>query len=297
VSAEIDARMASVADAVERLDTIPGVGKRTAETLLAEMGTDMGHFPSAAHLASWAALCPGNNESGGKRLSGRTRKANPWLRAVLVEAAQAAGRTRGSVLRAQHQRLAARVGSKRATVAVAHRLLVTAYHLLRDPTAQYREAAVRPTEEGDREAVVVATAHRRAPEAKQTAREFAGSAWRRIERGRPHTASYWARVAIALDPSYSDGYRMLALAHLRAGDPAGAHRVLARGLAVAPDDPNLHVARGHVAWEQGDARAAAAAYRRAVALGSTERDVLARVGTDAKQPDEPYGAAPSCRPA
>ena len=94
----------------------------------------MGRFPTAAHLASWAGLCPGNTESAGKRLSGRTRKGNPWLRTGLVEAAQAAARTKGTSLAAQYRRLAARRGTRKAAVAVAHRILVIAYHLLRDGT-------------------------------------------------------------------------------------------------------------------------------------------------------------------
>lgn len=114
---------------LERLRTIPGIGRRTAETLLAEIGPDMGRFPSSGHLASWAGLCPGNDESGGKRRSGRTRKGSPWLRASLVEAAQAAGRTR-TYLGAAYRRLTTRRGSKRAAVAVAHMLLVIAYHVI-----------------------------------------------------------------------------------------------------------------------------------------------------------------------
>jgi transposase len=93
VSTEIRERTAPFADAIERLDTIPGVGRRTAEILVAEIGTDMGRFPTAAHLASWAGMCPGSDESAGKRRSGRTRKGNRWLRTALVEAAQAAART------------------------------------------------------------------------------------------------------------------------------------------------------------------------------------------------------------
>jgi transposase len=131
VSAEIDARMAPAAEAVARLDTIPGVGKRTAETLVAEMGTDMSRFPSAGHLASWAGVCPGSDESAGKRRSGRTRKGNPWLRTALVEAAQATARTKNTYLAARYRRLTARRGRKKAVVAVAHSILVTAYHLLR----------------------------------------------------------------------------------------------------------------------------------------------------------------------
>jgi Transposase IS116/IS110/IS902 family len=130
VSAEIAARVRPVAGALEALDTIPGVARRTAEALVAEVGTDLTRFPAAAHLASWAGLCPGNHQSAGKRLSGRARKANPWLRAALTEAAQGAARTKQTYLGAQYRRLAARRGAKRAAIAVGHRILVIAYHLL-----------------------------------------------------------------------------------------------------------------------------------------------------------------------
>jgi transposase len=92
---------------------------------------DMSRFPSAGHLASWAGVCPGNDESAGKRRSRRTRKGNPWLRTALVEAAQATARTRNTYLAAQYRRLTARRGRKKAVVAVGHTILVTAYHLLR----------------------------------------------------------------------------------------------------------------------------------------------------------------------
>jgi transposase len=127
VSAEIAARVRPMAAALEALDTIPGVARRTAEALVAEVGTDLARFPSAAHLASWAGLCPGNHQSAGKRQSGRTRKANPWLRAALTEAAQGAGRTKQTYLGAPYRRLAARRGAKRASVAVGHSTLVIAY--------------------------------------------------------------------------------------------------------------------------------------------------------------------------
>jgi transposase len=127
---EIEARERPVAEAIERLDTIPGMGRRTAELLVAEVGTDLSRFPDAGHLASWAGLCPGNDESAGKRRSGRTRKGNAALRSALVEAAQAAGRTKRSYLGAQYRRVARRRGKQKAAVAVAHSLLVIAYHLL-----------------------------------------------------------------------------------------------------------------------------------------------------------------------
>ena len=134
LTTEISARLTADAQALERLDTIPGVGQRVAETVVAEIGTDLTRFPSAAHLVSWAGLCPGNNESAGKRRSGKTRKGNPSLRRTLIEAAQAAGRTKETYLGAQYRRLAARRGSKKAAVAVAHSILVIIYCMLRDGT-------------------------------------------------------------------------------------------------------------------------------------------------------------------
>jgi transposase len=132
LSTEIAERLQPFARQVQRLDGIPGVGRRTAETILAEIGPDMARFPSAAHLASWAGMSPGQDESAGKRRSGKTRKGNRWLRTALVEAAQAAARKRDSYLAAQTRRLAARRGKKRATVAVGHSILVSAYYLLKE---------------------------------------------------------------------------------------------------------------------------------------------------------------------
>lgn len=154
VSQELEERLRPFAadqQAVALLDTIPGIGPATAEALVAEIGADVARFPTAAHLASWAGLCPGNRESAGKRQSGRTRKGNPWLRELLVEAAQAAARTKGTYLSAQYHRLAARRGRKRALVAVAHSLLVIAFHLLqrREP---YRDLGPDHFDRRDREA-------------------------------------------------------------------------------------------------------------------------------------------------
>jgi transposase len=130
LSAEIAERMRPLEEAIERLETIPGVGRRTAEAILAEIGPEMSRFPTYRHLASWAGMCPGNNQSGGKRRSTKTTKGDPWLRAALVEAAHAAGRTKNTYLSAQYRRLASRRGKKRAAVAVGHTILVIAYHLL-----------------------------------------------------------------------------------------------------------------------------------------------------------------------
>lgn len=115
---------------IDLLDTIPGIGREGAEMLLAEIGADMSRFPSAGHLAAWAGLAPGNNESAGKRRSGKTRKGDPWLRTGLVQAARAASRSKKSYLSAQYRRLAARRGDKRALIAVAHSLLVIIYHVI-----------------------------------------------------------------------------------------------------------------------------------------------------------------------
>ena len=112
------------------LDTISGVGQRAAEVLVAEIGTDLARFPTAKHLASWAGMCPGNKESGGKRLSGKTRKGNIWLRQVLFEVAHAASKTKDTYLSAQYRRLATRRGKQRALIAVGHSILVMVYHLL-----------------------------------------------------------------------------------------------------------------------------------------------------------------------
>lgn len=116
--------------AIVLLDTIPGVGRQTAELLLAEIGSDMSRFKSAAHLAKWARLCPGNYESAGKRYSGRTGQGNNWLRTGLVQAANAAVRCKNSYLSAVYRRLAARRGKNKAIVAVAHRILTAVYHIL-----------------------------------------------------------------------------------------------------------------------------------------------------------------------
>jgi transposase len=120
---------------LQMLDQIPGVNRRIAEIIIAEIGVDMSRFPSAGHLASWAGMCPGNNESGGKRRSGKTRKGCAWLRAALVEAGWAAGhcKQKKTYLATQYQRLQRRRGKKRACVAVGHSILCIAYSLLAQP--------------------------------------------------------------------------------------------------------------------------------------------------------------------
>jgi len=159
VSAEIAARVRPDEEAIARLDTIPGVGRSVAETLVAEIGTDLTRFPSAKHLASWAGLCPGNHESAGKRRSGKTRKGSPWLRACLVQAAHAASRTKGTYLAAQYRRLSARRGRAKAAVAVAHSILIIAYHVLIDGTV-YCDLGGNYFDERDRQGVERRLVHR-----------------------------------------------------------------------------------------------------------------------------------------
>ena len=130
LDAEVDRVIGPFAQARDRLDTITGVGKRAAECMIAEIGVDMSVFPTAAHLASWAGRCPGNNVTGGRRRSGRTTKGNVWLGEILIECAWAAARCRDTYLAAQFWRLARRIGKKKAALAVGHSILVIAWHLL-----------------------------------------------------------------------------------------------------------------------------------------------------------------------
>jgi transposase len=127
----IEAAVAPFAGAAGRLATIPGVSERTAEVLVAEVGVDMDQFPTSRHLASWAGVCPGNDESAGKRRTGRTTRGSRWLRTALVQAAWAASRAKGTYPQSQFKRVSARRGAKRAAMAVGHTLLVIAYHVLK----------------------------------------------------------------------------------------------------------------------------------------------------------------------
>lgn len=131
LSARIEEKLAPFAQTQARLLSIPGVGPRTAEVVLAEAGVDLAPFPTDGHLASWTGVCPGNNESAGKRRSGRTRKGNRWLREALLQAAWAASRSKDTYRAAQFRRLAARRGAKRAAIAVAHTLVGVMYQVIR----------------------------------------------------------------------------------------------------------------------------------------------------------------------
>ncbi len=128
---EIETRLHPFELELELLDSIPGIGRRTAEDILAEIGIDMNRFPSSAHLASWAGMSPGNNESAGKRKSGKTTNGNKSLRATLVLAARAAAKSKDTYLSAQYRRIASRRGGNRAAVAVGHSILVMIYHMLK----------------------------------------------------------------------------------------------------------------------------------------------------------------------
>lgn len=128
---QIDRRIAPFEEAVTLWQSIPGMDRVTACNLVAEMGVNMAQFPSAQHLASWAGLCPGNNESAGKRMSATTRDGNKWLRRALCQAAWAVTRKKDCYLSDQFRRLAARRGMKRAVMAVAHTMLIIAYTMLK----------------------------------------------------------------------------------------------------------------------------------------------------------------------
>jgi len=140
-------------EALARLDAIPGIGRRTAEVVVAEIGLEMSRFPTEKPLASWAGLGPGNHRSAGKRKRGKTRQGSPWLKSALTEAAHAAGRTKGSYLSAQYRRLSAGGQRQRAAVAGGHALLGIIYPMLQDGTP-YHDLGPTPFDERDRAAVI-----------------------------------------------------------------------------------------------------------------------------------------------
>jgi len=150
---EIEERMRPFEREIELLDTIPGVGRQAAEEIIAEIGVDMSRFPSSTHLSSWAGMAPGNNQSAGKRKSGRTRKGNKLLRTTLTEAARAAARTKDTYLSAQYHRIASRRGANRAAVAVGHSILVRVYYILK--TAKpYQELGANYLDQHRKNAVI-----------------------------------------------------------------------------------------------------------------------------------------------
>jgi transposase len=153
VDAEIEERMRPFDEEIQLLDTIPGINRLAAQGILAEIGTDMTRFRTHAHFSSWAKLCPGNNESAGKRKSSRTGKGNPWLRRLVVQVARAAARKKDSYLSAQYRRIAARRGANRAAIAVAHSILIIIYYLLQR-RCTYSELGGNYFDERDREATV-----------------------------------------------------------------------------------------------------------------------------------------------
>lgn len=128
----IDGQMKDYENALQKLQEIPGIGKRSAEVILAEIGMDMSKFPTAGHLAAWSGLAPGNNESAKKRKSGKTRKGNPTLKTTLIQSAKTAKRTKGSFFKAQFDRLAVKRGKNRAVVAVAHSMIIAIYYMLKE---------------------------------------------------------------------------------------------------------------------------------------------------------------------
>ena len=152
LDAQIEAQMRPFEATLQCWDSLPGINRRIAEIVIAEIGADLKPFESAEQLASWAGMCPGNNQSGGKRFSGKTRKGSKWLRRALVEAAHGVSHTKAKYFKAQYQRLAARRGKQRAAVAVGHSLLVTGYYLItRGQT--YQDLGANYFDERDREAV------------------------------------------------------------------------------------------------------------------------------------------------
>jgi transposase len=153
VNRKVAEQLSDKDELIERLDAIPGVGRRVAEEVLVEIGTDMSRFASAKHLASWTRICPGNHESGGQHHHASIGPGNRWLRSALVEAARAAAMTKKSYLSSQYRRVRARRGGKRAAIAVAHSILTIIYHLIRDGTT-YEDLGTNYFEERARDRVL-----------------------------------------------------------------------------------------------------------------------------------------------
>jgi transposase len=157
INVEVEKRMRPFQAAIDLIDGIPGIGRQTAEQILAEIGNDMTRFPTAAHLASWARVCPGTNESGGRRHNTSTGNGNPWLRSTLIETvlgAVRASRTKPNFFAARYKRLAVRRGPKRAAMAVAHTMLIAVYNMLRNGV-HYEELGANHWDEHHRESVAL----------------------------------------------------------------------------------------------------------------------------------------------
>lgn len=159
LSREIEEKMHPFDAALEAIDAIPGISRRSAEQILCETGIDMSRFPTAAHFASWAGLCPGNNESAGKRRSGATRNGCPALKTTLVQVAQVSAKVKSSYFAAMYRRIASRRGANRAKVAVAHAILTTIYYMLKNKTP-YQELGAQHYEDTRRRVSVERTVRR-----------------------------------------------------------------------------------------------------------------------------------------
>lgn len=150
---EISCRMDKYKEILGKLDEIQGADRRSAEEIISEIGVDMSHFATSNHIASWAGLCPGNNQSGGKRGKGKTRNGNPWLCSTLVQVARGSARSKGNYLSAQYHRLVGRRGDQRAIVAVAHSILVIIYNMLKKGTS-YQDIGAQYFDERDKKHVL-----------------------------------------------------------------------------------------------------------------------------------------------
>ena len=159
IEIEIDRRMEKDAELIERLDEIPGVGKITAQAIIAEIGTDMEQFPDENHLAAWAGVCPTQNESAGKRKNAKTKKGNSNIKKTLVQCANSATHTKSTYLSAQYKRIAARRGAKKAKVAVAHSIIKICYFLIRDGT-RYQDLGADYFDKRDKQGIILRSVKR-----------------------------------------------------------------------------------------------------------------------------------------